>query len=98
MKAIDRSKFLASTRVYKKDSPDIAENKRFVRGIIKAMPVVNAIPIPENPTNGDVIKVLFPNAKVVETNTVVGIGIDGTTTFNKDWWNAPYKAESEDKE
>lgn len=51
------------------------------------------IEIKDNATNGDVIKTVFPNSKVVETNTVVDIGIDSITTFSKDWWNASYKGE-----
>ncbi len=49
---------------------------------------VNAITISENTTNGDVIKALFPN----EDDFNDGHG----AYFYKDWWNAPYKAESEE--
>ena len=48
-------------------------------------------------TNGDVIKAVFPKDVIIEAN-------NGCTYFgakvriHTDWWNAPYKAESEEKE
>lgn len=36
-------------------------------------------PIPDNATNGDIIKTLFPQEGDFETD------------FDTDWWNAPYK-------
>lgn len=49
-------------------------------------------PIPDNATNGDVIKLLFQyddlGIEVIEGNIRFNLG--------DDWWNAPYKAESED--
>ena len=65
-------------------------------------PLVSAIPIPEGATNGDMIKAMFPNARIwkvtrdnircacVEFNDICEI-----KTFPLSWWNAPYKAESE---
>ena len=66
------------------------------------VPIYNAILVPKNATNGDVLKELFPNAQ-----TKHGLyGIDGTPLvclcqntnfemdeafFVEDWWNAPYK-------
>lgn len=62
---------------------------------------VNAIEIPDNATNGDVIKAMFPKGKVrrevscTHDKTVFSFP-DGTyfgaeCRFNTDWWNAPYK-------
>ena len=55
--------------------------------------VINAIPIPDNATNGDIIKAMFPNLKgrekTFEINVTVNINPIGT--FTVDWWNAPYK-------
>ena len=48
----------------------------------------NAIFISNNATNGDIIKALFPN---IDDNFSNVIDL-------KLWWNAQYKAESEDKE
>lgn len=41
--------------------------------------IKNGTPIPDNATNGDVIKALFPNEHDFETD------------FDEDWWNAPYQ-------
>ena len=51
---------------------------------------VKAIPIPDNATNGDMIKAMFPNVPVKifeDMNTV----IFGNAQFDLEWWNAPYK-------
>ena len=58
-------------------------------------PTINAIPIPEDATNGDVIKIMFPNSEVITL-------ADGTVSvkykehgcwvhYESDWWNAKYK-------
>ena len=65
------------------------------------MPTVDAIPIPKDATNGDMIKAIFPKYHFVESN----IDSYGWTIevmecekwdifFDRDWWNAPYVAES----
>lgn len=64
--------------------------------------IANGTPIPKGVTNGDMIKAMFPNAKIER-----GLyGIDGMSliclnlgtrhdvhemSFVEDWWNAPYK-------
>ena len=65
---------------------------------------VNAIPIPEDATNGDVIKAVFPN---IEREDNYGDAdfylLNGKSTYTpklitfKSWWNAPYKTESEER-
>lgn len=62
------------------------------------------IHIPENATNGDMIKAVFPNGKTIMTNGLE-IGYRPAKPndkwiiwFMQDWWNAKYKSESEDKE
>ena len=64
---------------------------------------VNAIEIPQNATNGDMIKNMFniPDSEIEEglLSTIYIYTIKGDSqdflkkqiTFNKDWWNAPYK-------
>ena len=42
-------------------------------------PIKNGTPIPNNATNGDVIKAMFPNEYDFETD------------FDAEWWNAPYQ-------
>ena len=54
----------------------------------------------EGMTNGEVIKAIFPNANYESCTNFMHItspNICGVTFF-WDFWNAPYKAESEDKE
>ena len=70
------------------------------------MKIVIDIPvdkIPNKATNGDVIKAMFPNATF--WNDLYGYGYIYSDesrclktyimTYNKNWWNAPYKMESE---
>ena len=51
-------------------------------------------PIPDDATNGDVIKAMFPNIEVEEQGKdlfiVFNMDIQGTP-FYKTWWNAPYQ-------
>ena len=47
--------------------------------------------IKNNPTNGDVIKAIFPKGTTAKFATFMRF-IDGEYYFNcsEDWWNAPY--------
>lgn len=65
----------------------------------------NAIILPDNATNGDIIKAMFPKGKIrrevscTHDKTVFSFP-DGTyfgteCRFNTDWWNAPYKGGQE---
>ena len=47
------------------------------------------ITIPDNPTNGDMIKALFPNERIGHCENCTDLG--DIATFDDDWWNAPYK-------
>ena len=63
------------------------------------MEVPPVLTIPDNPTNGDIIKALFPNVKIIDNGFTIEWRENGKfiTTFDgNDWWNAPYKAESEE--
>ena len=58
--------------------------------------------IPDNATNGDMIKAMFPKCKEVGISGIgniksiaVDIGL-GTSYFSFDWWNVPYKKEVEE--
>ena len=56
-------------------------------------PAVNAIIIPDNATNGDVIRALFPNDDI-NPSTITSIIHKipfGRNEYCSDWWNAPYK-------
>ena len=88
------------------DIPEIEYNTRKIMGyfsdnfkILEA--VANGTPIPDNATNGDIVRMMFPKLEykyaVIDeyTNkpTFVQI-IDGDmilTNFSTDWWNAPYQ-------
>lgn len=59
---------------------------------------VDFIEIPDNATNGDMINTLFPNAKNIRVDGGYPLNyiIEGEWHRNlKEWWNAPYKVESE---
>ena len=60
-----------------------------------------AIEIPNNPTNGDMIMAMFPNGDLHDYDYYDGYVIYEINyvdcKFDKDWWNAPYKTESEEK-
>jgi len=67
---------------------------------------VNALLIPEDATNGDVIKAMFPNASIhyhkadelVDDYVSVNIiGCDIQQDYSAEWWDAPYKVEREGK-
>ena len=50
--------------------------------------------ISDNATNGDVIKVLYPNADIEIHNITVYVIFDmrsNVISFDLDWWNAPYQ-------
>ncbi len=51
--------------------------------------VKNGIPIPDNATNGDVMELIF-NICLLDFKKMWGGG-----SVTDDWWNSPYKAESE---
>ena len=57
--------------------PSIDWNGNLLRIVNDALQ--NGTPIPDNATNGDVIKALFPNEHDFETD------------FDEEWWNAPYQ-------
>ena len=73
---------------------------------ILSLPTADVIPIPEDATNGDMMKAMFPNMKIHEGNNVLldirgqeqEIEISGIAST--EWWNAPFckphKAESEE--
>lgn len=51
----------------------------------------NSIIIPENATNGDMLKAMFPNLKIgVFRNEVDVEGLDTYSVFTRNWWDKPY--------
>ena len=65
--------------------------------------IENGTPLPDNPTNGDIILALNETAQVYgieldEMNkTLIKVCVDGVRVqfFDYDWWNAPYEKESD---
>lgn len=63
----------------------------------------NGKPLTKNPTNGDVIKALFSDAKVnvtkysyvVEVKLPYHTEYDTGLLFDREWWNSPYKEEDD---
>ena len=53
--------------------------------------IANGTPIPDNATNGDVIKAMFPNVNVYEHNGGATYSVNNEYNFNATWWNAPYQ-------
>ena len=58
--------------------------------------IKNGIPIPDNATNGDVIKAMFPNGKYNEYFADVEMKTEENDTrfksvFDRDWWDEPYQ-------
>ena len=51
----------------------------------------NGTPIPDNATNGDMQISLYPNLKYTIQNGRVVTTIGVASSFDVDWWNAPYQ-------
>ena len=59
--------------------------------VIKA--AQNGTPIPDNATNGDVIKAMFPNVKTElgVDKVIFARGLNNVTPFSEEWWYAKYQ-------
>lgn len=65
------------------------EIKGSISPLLDVRPTVDAIIIPDNATNEDMIKALF---NIKETPIIVTEDDDGIELkFNKEWWKAPYE-------
>ena len=74
------------TRLFDNGIPmDIADR------IVMDRAIRNGTPIPDNATNGDVLISLYPNLKYTIQNGRVGTSIGLASSFDLDWWNAPYQ-------
>lgn len=60
--------------------------------------IYHGTPIPDNATNGDVIKALFPNSDIEEHRTYMKI-VEGDYLLPcaYQWWNAPYQKGGKDE-
>lgn len=88
--------------------PTLSNKENIINGSLASALVLkayqNGIFIPQNATNGDVIKALFPDARVDDydygKDPVIDVyGIDDTEyiTVRKNWWNSLYKKEGDEK-
>ena len=100
--AVSREAVIAVLDWHEHEKSEIESYIREIAEDIKALPPVTPKQkwIPEGATNGDVIKTMFPNAKIIEYGDCL---VDFTYQtesqfFTLDWWNAPYKAEGGEKE
>lgn len=62
---------------------------------IKTIVTLDTIELPENPTNEDMIRAMFPNAEIdaYPYSPSVDIYVGGILMMrvNRNWWNAPHK-------
>ena len=65
--------------------------------IIALESLERSVELPYNATNGDIIKAMFSNLESKEKAFEIEITVNKNKVGNIsiDWWNAPYKAESE---
>ena len=82
MKLIDADK-------YRKDLLSYCDDPSIELEVLDRQPLVSAIPIPEGVTNGEVIMTMFPDELLTSITSTLWCG--DNMSFNKDWWNTPYK-------
>ena len=65
--------------------------------------ICSGVVLPDNPTNGDMIKAMFPNVQIVDAGIHRITVIFGDchnmmyrNSYDEDWWNASYKGGQED--
>ena len=80
---------------------DVFSNTASVLNLMD-LPAVDAIPLPDNATNGDIIKALF-NCEVCEPfieddiiHVIFADKKDSAIGFDWSWWNTPYTKEAAD--
>ena len=61
--------------------------------------IANGTPLPNNATNGDIMKTVFPNLHFgrnsLSSEYIVFVNHHPLVSCSKDWWDTPYKIESE---
>lgn len=75
------------------------EERESVNNYIKSISQ-KAIIIPEGATNGDMVRALFPNAKIYQVGKYVNALFQSSVWFEDmctGWWYAPYKKEGDEE-
>ena len=72
---------------YRKDLLNAYDDVSMEFDVLDSQLTVNAIPIPDGATNGDMIKAVFPLEVWLQMKA---------REFNKSWWNAPYEGGKEE--
>lgn len=96
MDLIDRTK-------YRKNLLAAYDDVSMEFDVLDSQPTINAIPIPEGATNGDMIKAMFPkcqdrkarfeedDGEVYEVHFVHLWDSMAVNKYDENWWNSPYK-------
>ena len=82
----------------------VFKNKNKISLKPSELAILHGTPLPKNPTNGDMIKALFPSIEIADcpkfnevyTGIPFGELIGANIDCMRDWWNAPYKRGEED--
>lgn len=71
----------------------ISESESYLDYQILLAKLNNAIVLPDNCTNGDIIKTMFNIEIVDDFHHSYGVTLTNSNyvQFNKDWWNTPYE-------
>jgi len=69
--------------------------KTLLSEFINQCKIEDAIIISKGATNGEVIKTMFPDELLTSITSTLWWG--DNMSFNKDWWNAPYKGNLSEK-
>lgn len=90
MRLIDADKLL---RFFTIDTANQTYRFGTIKKQIENAETVQAIPIPDNATNGDMIEAMFPNLKGREKAFAIELNVNKNKVGNisVDWWNAPYE-------
>lgn len=86
------------TRLFDNGTEDYAIVNDDLFAIAKS--IRNCTPFPENATNGDMIKAMFPNIAIVNVfGGDIWFKVDNSFFLqcSESWWDSPYKAEGSDE-
>lgn len=74
------------------------QTKEIVKQALRILRGDEVIIIPEGATNGDMINAMFPNIEIEQIEDIIDVyGMSKCrVTYDTDWWNKPYKSESEE--